>query len=283
MEERGARIPQTRAIALATAAVLIAAFVAGPVRAMEIFSYQLTASMPTDFQPGQDFYSSNPCEIHGRFGQGPEGNWAATTSPATVQFYVDPQTNQLTRVDIINFDANLHTFPQPGDQVPNDFSHIHLNASIDLRSLATSVVLPANAGTTGALNAQITGSAGHVGSLVASSSTFGNQATFNVSMMTGALLGNFAGYNGLAAPFLPGSNGTLEPFFSTWLAIDGTYVSPVTGQMVNYQGLFDMNGYLTFAGVETVPVPEPNTLLLLALGGLGLVGFSWLGRVAPHQ
>jgi hypothetical protein len=277
MEQGCAKMHQTRAILLVTAALLAVAFVAGPARAMEIFEYQLTASVPTNFQPGQDFYGSNPCEIEGRFGQGPNGNWAETTGPATIRLYVDEQHNQLTRIDILNFDANLRTFPQPGDQVPNDFNHIHLNASIDLSSLSTSILVPSNGATTGGLSAQINGSVGHVGSLVASSSVFGNQSTFDVSMMTGALLGNFAGYGGLASPFLPGPNGTMEPFFSTWLAVDGSYVSPVTGQVVNYQGLFDMNGYLTFVGFQTAPVPEPNTLLLLALGSLGLLAFSKIG------
>jgi len=274
MEQGPVLICWRRAGLLAKAALLIATFVARPARALEVFEYQLTTEVPTVFQTSQEFYNSNPSEIHGRFGLGPESNWAATTQPATVRFYVDDQhNNQLTRLEIVNYVANLTTFPQPGDQTPADFNHIRMNVSVDLNSLPTTLKLPADASTTGELSAQINGDAGHVGTLVASSTVFGNQATFDVGMETGALLGSFAGYGGLALQFMPGPNGTVEPFFSTWLTINGTYVSPVTGQPVDYNGLFDMNGYLTFSGVE--PIPEPDGLTLLAFGALGLLGYRW--------
>jgi hypothetical protein len=148
-----------------------------------------------------------------------------------------------------------------------------MNLNIDLHSLPTTLVLSNGGG----LSAQITGNVGQVGTLVASSTMFGNQATFDVGMMSGALLGNFASVGGLPAPFEPGPNGTLQPFFSTWLSIDGTYVSPVTQQTVEYHGVFDMNGYLNFMSARA-PVPEPNTLALLGLGTILVVGYSWQRR-----
>jgi PEP-CTERM motif len=257
----------------ARAALLIALLTATPAAAETIFEYQFTTSVPTVFDFSPQFYLSNPSEIHGRFGQGPDGSWAATTQPATVRFYVD--NNQLTRLDIVNFDANLRTFPQPGDQIPDDFNHIRMNVSINLQSQSTAVSVPAGASFTGQLSAITTANVERAGTLVASSTLFGNQATFNVGMMSGALLGSFNGFGGAAQQFLPGLNGTVEPSFSTWLPIDGTYVSPVSGQEVNFHGLFDMNGYLTFMSAQAAPVPEPSTLVLLAFGVLGLLGFGW--------
>jgi hypothetical protein len=247
----------------------IAAFVAGSARADEVFEYQLTTQLPTVFQVSQEFYNSNPSEIHGRFGQGPDSNWALTTQPGTVRFYVDEQHNQLTRLQIVNFEANLLSTPQPGDQVPNDFNHIRMNLNIDLHSFPTSLVLS----NTGGLSAQVTGNIGNVGTLVATSTKFGNQATFDVGMMSGALLGNFASSAGMPSAFEPGLNGTLRPFFSTWLTIDGTYVSPVSQQLVDYHGVFDMNGYLNFMSAAQAPVPEPDTLVLLGVGTILIVGY----------
>jgi hypothetical protein len=258
----------------ARAAFLITLFAATPAAADEmIFEYQLTTQVPTVFEPTPEFYLSNPSEIHGRFGQGPDGSWAATTQPATVRFYVD--NNQLVRLDILNFDANLRTFPRPGDQIPDDFNHIHMNVSINLQSVPTTVALPGGAASTGQLSAQTLANLDRVGTLVASSTQFGNQATFDVGIMSGLLLGSFNSPGGSAQQFLPGPNGTVEPLFSTWLPIEGTYISPVTGQEVSFAGLFDMNGYLTFVGAQAAPVPEPGTLVLLGFGVLGLLGFGW--------
>ena len=256
----------------ARAALLMALSAATPAAAQTIYEYQLSTSVPTVFQT-PDFYFSNPSEIHGRFGQGPDGSWAATTQPATVRFYVD--NNQLTRLDITNFDANLRTFPQPGDQIPDDFNHIRMNVSINLQGQPSVVSIPGGAAFTGQLSAMSAANVDHIGTLVASSTLFGNQATFDVGMMSGFLVGSFNGFGGAAPQFLPGPNGTVEPSFATWLPIDGTYTSPVSGQAVNFDGLFDMNGYLTFVGVEAAPVPEPGTLVLLAFGALGLLGFGW--------
>jgi hypothetical protein len=252
---------------------LIAWCAASPAAAETIFEYQLTTDVPTVFQATPEFYHSNPSEIHGRFGQGPDGSWASTTQPATVRFYMD--NGQLVRMEILNFDANLRTFPQPGDQIPDDFNHIRMNVSMNLQSVSTMLSLPGAAASPGQLSAFITGNIDHAGTLVASSSQFGNQATFDVGMMSGALLGAFNGFGGLAEEFLPGPNGTVEPSFATWLTIDGSYTSPVSGQPVNFHGLFDMNGYLTFIGAEAAPVPEPATLLLLSCGALGLLSFGW--------
>jgi hypothetical protein len=257
----------------ARAAFLFILLAATPAFAETIFEYQLTTEVPTVFQPTPEFYLSNPSEIHGPFGQGPGSSWAVTTQPATVRFYVD--NNQLVRLDIVNFDANLRTFPQPGNQIPDDFNHIHMNVSINLQSMPSTVSLPGGAATTGQLSVQTAANVANAGALVASSTHFGNQATFNVGMMSGALLGSFNGFGGAADQFLPGPNGTVEPSFSTWLPIDGTYISPVSGQEVNFQGLFDMNGYLTFVGAQVTPVPEPGALVLLGCGVLGLLGFGW--------
>jgi hypothetical protein len=260
----------------ARAVFLIPALAATPAAAETVFEYQLITAVPTVFLPTPEFYSSNPSEIHGRFGLGPDGSWAATTQPATVRFYLDEQhNNQLVRLEITNFDANLRTFPRPGDQIPDDFNHIHMNVSVNLQSLPTAVSLPGGASATGQLSMQTSANADHIGTLVASSTIFGNQATFDVGMMSGALLGSFDGFGGSAQQFLPGPNGTIEPSFSTWLPIKGTYISPVSGQQVDYEGIFDMNGYLTFVGAQAAPVPEPSTLVLLAFGALGLLGFGW--------